>query len=427
LTLETDREAYPCRFDPEKVRKIVGNLLSNALKHTPKGGTVHLQMTRKAGDPPPAVLRVSDTGSGIPSDQQDEIFERFAGRTATDPDQEGAGVGLALAREYVELHDGLIEVESTPAEGSTFTVRLPLPTVDAETVESVDPLGDGPTREEPASALDAENSDPCGNGTAGSSDEEAPVLLVVEDNEDMRAYLRRHFAETYRVVEATDGTDGLETARDVTPDLILSDLMMPEMDGVELCRRVRDDEELARTPIVVLTARVDEDDTVAALDAGADAYVTKPFSIDALRARFRRLLEAHWAGAPGGGADDLPSPDVEATAADEHFLDRVTTAIDEHLSHAGFTVDDLAAEVGLSPRQLQRKLKRITSTTPATFVRRYRLDVAAQLLEQETGTVSEVAYEVGFGTPKTFARRFKERFGCPPSKYPEASSADAPE
>jgi DNA-binding response OmpR family regulator len=250
---------------------------------------------------------------------------------------------------------------------------------------------------------------------------------VVEDNDDVRAYLRRHLANDYHLVEAEDGTEGIGKAQDAEPDLILTDLMMPGMGGIELCRRVREDEALARTPVVLLTARADEDDAVAGLEAGADAYVTKPFSIEELQARLRRLLEAHWAGASDDESARHPSPEVEATAADEQFLDRVTTAIDEHLSHAEFTVDDLAAEVGLSPRQLQRKLKRITGTTPAAFVRRYRLDVAAQLLEQEAGTVSEIAYEVGFGTPKTFARRFKERFGCPPSKYPEASSADAPE
>jgi len=421
LTLDTEVGTHPCRLDPEKVEKIAGNLLSNALKHTPEGGRVAVHLAVGDGTPPDAVVRVTDTGAGIPPAQQEKIFERFArgSGAATDPD--GSGIGLALAREYVELHGGTIEVESTPGEGSTFTVRLPLPTVEPGAVG--DSSGPDSGREaEPEPGVSA----PSGDGVSAEAPDR-PVLLVVEDNDDVRAYLRRHLADDYHLVEAEDGAEGLGTAQASEPDLILTDLMMPGMGGIELCRRVREGEDLARTPIVLLTARADEDDAVAALEAGADAHVTKPFSIDTLRARLARLLEAHWAGARDDGTDNPPSPDVEATAADEQFLDRVTTAIDDHLSHADFTVDDLAAEVGLSPRQLQRKLKRITGTTPAAFVRRYRLDVAAQLLEQEAGTVSEVAYEVGFGTPKTFARRFKERFGCPPSKYPEASSADAPE
>jgi signal transduction histidine kinase/DNA-binding response OmpR family regulator len=423
LDLETEMDAHPCRVDPEKVEKIAGNLVSNALKNTPEGGRVTVRLAVEEGAPPETVLHVTDTGPGLPSDQQDKIFERFVRAGDGASTQEGMGLGLALAREYAELHDGTVEVDSTPGEGSTFTVRLPLPTVDPEAVEGGDVLADGSGRD---AGLKTDIPSPSGDGIPEDAPDR-PVLLVVEDNDDVRAYLRRHLANDYHLVEAEDGTEGIGKAQDAEPDLILTDLMMPGMGGIELCRRVREDEALARTPVVLLTARADEDDAVAGLEAGADAYVTKPFSIEELQARLRRLLEAHWAGASDDESARHPSPEVEATAADEQFLDRVTTAIDEHLSRAEFTVDDLAAEVGLSPRQLQRKLKRITGTTPAAFVRRYRLDVAAQLLEQEAGTVSEVAYEVGFGTPKTFARRFKERFGCPPSKYPEASSADAPE
>ena len=423
LDLETEMDAHPCRVDPEKVEKIVGNLVSNALKHTPEGGTVTVRLAVEGGAPPETVLHVTDTGPGVPPDRQDEIFERFVRAGDGASGEDGTGLGLALAREYAELHDGTIEVASTLGEGSTFTVRLPLPPADPGAVEPIDAPADTAVG---TSVSGQSVPAPTGDGVRESGSDR-PILLVVEDNDDVRAYLRRHLADAYEVVEAVDGTDGLDTAREVEPDLILSDLMMPEMGGVELCRHVRDDDTLTRVPIVLLTARAAEDDAVAGLEAGADAYVTKPFSVDALKARLARLLEAHWAGTPGAGPAQKPAPDIEATAADEAFLDRVTEVIDEHRSHADFTVDDLAAEVGLSPRQLQRKLKRLTGTTPAAFIRCYRLDAAAQLLEAEAGTVSEIAYEVGFGTPKTFARRFKERFGCPPSEYPEAASTDASE
>jgi signal transduction histidine kinase/DNA-binding response OmpR family regulator len=418
LDLETEMDAHPCRVDPEKMEKIAGNLVSNALKHTPEGGTVTVRLAVEEGTPPETVLHVTDTGPGIPPDQQDEIFERFARAENGASAEDGTGLGLALAREYAELHDGSIEVASTPGAGSTFTVRLPLPPADPDAVEPVDAPADAAVGD---SVSGQSVPTPAGDGVPeGGSDR--PVLLVVEDNDDVRAYLRRHLADAYEVVEAVDGTDGLDTAREVEPDLILSDVMMPEMGGIELCRRVRDDDTLAHVPVVLLTARAAEDDAVAGLEAGADAYVTKPFSVDALKARLARLLEAHWAGTPGAGPAQKPAPDVEATAAAEAFLDRVTDAIDEHRSRTSFTVEDLAAEVGLSRRQLHRRLKRLTGTTPAAFIRRYRLDAAAQLLEAEAGTVSEIAYEVGFGTPKTFARRFKERFGCSPSEYPDATS-----
>jgi signal transduction histidine kinase/DNA-binding response OmpR family regulator/ligand-binding sensor domain-containing protein len=424
LNLETEVGVHPCRFDPEKMEKVVDNLLSNALKNTPEGGRVRLGLEVEAGDPPEVVLRVVDTGPGIPPEQQDEIFERF-GRAETSGDgTDGTGIGLALVREYTELHDGTIDVTSAPGDGSTFTVRLSLPPADlaaVEVEESPVEVGD--------EIGDLDTAPSAGNGLPEDAPDR-PVLLVVEDNEDVRAYLRRHLADDYHLVEAANGTEGLDTVRTADPDLVLTDLMMPEMDGVELCQKIRADDELAPTPVVLLTARAAEEDTVEGLEAGADAYVTKPFSIEELRARLQRLLDAHWAGVSDDGSAQgttrrCLSPDVEATSADEAFLERVTDAIDDNLSHTGFTVEDLAAEVGLSPRQLRRKLKDFAGETPAAFVRQYRLDAAAQLLETGAGTVSEVAYEVGFGTPETFATRFEEQFGCRPSAYPEAASTDA--
>jgi signal transduction histidine kinase/ligand-binding sensor domain-containing protein/DNA-binding response OmpR family regulator len=419
LDLETEVPAHPCRFDPKKMEKVVDNLLSNALKNTPEGGQVRVRLTVEAGDPPTAVVRVTDTGTGIPPDRQEEIFERFARGDEAASDREGTGIGLALVREYTELHDGTIDVTSAPGDGSTFTVRLSLPSADPAAVETEEVSAKG---NDEIGDLNAAPS--AGNGLPEDAPDR-PVLLVVEDNEDVRAYLRRHLADDYYLVEASNGAEGLDTARTADPDLVLTDRMMPEMDGVELCQKIRADDDLARTPVVLLTARAAEEDAVAGLEAGADAYVTKPFSIEELRARLHRLLDAHWAGVSDEGSTRRLSPDVEATSADEAFLDRVTDAIDEHRSRTDFTVEDLAAEVGLSPRQLRRKLKELTGQPPAAFIRHYRLDAAAQLLRTDAGTVAEVAYRVGFGTPETFATHFEDRFGCSPSQYPEAASPDA--
>ena len=415
LTFKTAVETHPCRVDADKLEKMIGNLLSNALQHTPEGGAVRVRLDVEDEAPPMAVLRVADTGQGIAPERQDEIFDRFVHGGLEEADRDGTGIGLSLVREYADLHDGTISLDSAPGEGSTFTVRLPLPPVDPETVEpsEADDL--------PPLVPDSPHTPPTGDGAPDEGDR--PTLLIVEDNAEVRSYLRRHLADTYRLVEASGGRDGLSTARTVEPDLILTDLMMPELDGIELCQQIRADDALARTPVVLLTARAAEEDAVAGLEAGADAYVTKPFSMAELQARLQRLLDAQRTDA--AASDGFLAPNVEVTSADEDFLARVTEAIDDNLSRTGFTVEDLAAAVGLSPRQLQRKLKRLTDTTPAAFVRRYRLDVGAQLLENEAGTVSEIAYKVGFGTPETFSSRFEERFGCRPSQYPDGASPPA--
>jgi DNA-binding response OmpR family regulator len=245
---------------------------------------------------------------------------------------------------------------------------------------------------------------------------------VADDNADVRAYLRRHLSELGRVTEAADGAEALEAARTTEPDLLLADVMMPALDGLALTRRLRADDDLDRIPILLLTARAAEDDAVAGLEAGADGYVTKPFSVDALCARIRQLLAARRAWADRVPDDALLDPTVEMTTGDEAFLDRVTDALDEHLSRSSLTVEDLAAEVGISPRQLQRKLQRLTDCTAAEFIRQYRLQCAAAHLAKGDVSISQLAYRVGFGTRKTFTKHFKARFGCPPSAYAEQHS-----
>ncbi len=437
LDLETALDVHPCRFDPEKLEKVVSNLLSNALKFTPGGGQVTVRVCTEpageAGEPPVAVVQVADTGPGIPDDRQEEIFERFAHASPQGEEQTGTGVGLALAYELTQMHGGTIDLESAPGEGSTFTVRLPLPLADAEALET-------PTDEEsiasvpPAEAVRpaAAGDDPSGGEASrpnvSAPESERPLLLVVEDDADVRAYLRRHLSDVGRVIEAANGAEGLETIREATPDLILADVMMPELDGLELTRRLRADDDLDRIPLLLLTARADEQTAVEGLEAGADDYVTKPFSVDEVCARVEQLLAARqaWTG-DAAPADRLLAPEVEVTPDEEVFLNRVTDAIEDHLSRTSFTVDDLASEVGLSRRQLHRKLKRLTGHAPAAFVRRYRLECAAELLAGGDGTVAQVAYRVGFGTPETFVKHFREHFECRPSAYAERHGEEPPQ
>jgi signal transduction histidine kinase/DNA-binding response OmpR family regulator/ligand-binding sensor domain-containing protein len=432
LTLEATPDTHPCRFDPEKLEKIISNLFSNALDCTPAGGQVTVRMdieTSTEDDAPPTtVLEVEDTGPGIPPEQQDEIFERFAHGRSADDEESGTGIGLSLAHELTQLHGGTITLNSTPGEGSTFTVRLPLPPADPGAIEL--PETDAGHSDRSPETMDRTVG---GDGQAGTrpsspdgpaAEEDAPTILVAEDNADVRAYLRRHLEDPWAVITTSNGAEALDSARRIEPDLVLADVMMPEIDGLTLTRHLREDDALGRIPILLLTARADDEDAVAGLKAGADDYVTKPFSIDELRARIEQLLDARRCWTETAPSSRLLTPEVEMTSADEAFLARVTDGIEEDLSRSSLTVEDLAAAVGISSRQLQRKLKRLTGHTAAAFVRRYRLECAADLLSSEATSVSQVAYRVGFDSPETFARHFKEHFDCSPSAYAEKHSSD---
>ena len=423
-------EAQALDFDPDKLEKTVSNLLANAIKFTPEGGTVLVVVDAHGGDAPAATIAVHDTGPGIPEPERPHLFERF--HQGDDVESKGGtGIGLALAAEIAELHGGSIDVTTAEGEGSTFTVRLPLPDDVAPGDAPADPAAETPSVVEPEGRLlssvppageaDEPTAAPAGDGPPA----DAPLVLVVEDNADVRAHLRRHLADAWRVVEAADGTAGLDAARTHDPDLVLLDVMLPGRDGFEVCRALRDDPDLGGVPVIMLTARAGEADTTRGLKAGADAYLTKPFSVTELRAYIDRLLDARATLREEFEATPLaPSPD--ATSADDALLERVVDAIEAHLGRSGFTVDDLAAEVGLSPRQLRRRLKDLTDMTPSEVVRTYRLRYAAALLEAEAGSVSEVAFRVGFGTVETFSNHFKNHFGCVPSAYPP-SSGSAPE
>jgi DNA-binding response OmpR family regulator len=419
---------------------------------------------------------VEDTGPGIPEEEQEDLFARFARSSPQGKDQAGTGIGLALAKECTALHGGTIAVDSAPGAGSTFTVRLPLPTVAPDAVEQSwtdrapdaappqrpdDPrpgaasggegtgdghaVGDGhvpsdervtatPGDAPSADGKSTQDADKGGtnasetateNGAAVSEAEGTgkATILIADDNADVRAYLSRHLRSRWHVIETANGAEALERAQETSPDLVLADVMMPKLNGRELARRLRAGDDTCRIPILLLTARAAEEDAVAGLEAGAD-YVTKPFSVDELQARIGRLLDARAAWAEDGAATGgLVDPDVELTTPDEAFLDRVTDTLDAHLDRASLTVDDLASEVGISPRQLQRKLKRLTGCTAGQFIKKYRVECAAELLANNTDAVAQVAYRVGFNTPKTFRKHFEEHVGCAPSAYAEQQAA----
>ena len=412
----------PVAFDAEKLEQVIGNLLSNALKFTPEGGKVCVAVRRATHEGAPAAeIAVKDTGPGIAKKDLERIFDRFEQVDGSvTRAHEGAGIGLALARELVELHGGTISAESELGFGSTFTVRLPTPAL-ASDVWPEEVKGDGAAPSEAIlleAAAMSESPPVLAPSGEAPADADAPLVLLVEDSAEVRAFLRRHLASHYRLLEAADGAEALALARQHRPDLILSDVMMPGMDGLTLCRALKADERLRAIPLVLLTAKAADADAVEGYGCGADAYVTKPFAMDVLQARLAALIAArHRLRDQYARTLRLAPADIEVPAAEEAFLTGVLAAAEAHLGASTFGVDALAEAVGLSRRQLERRLKETLGEAPAALLRRLRMERAAQLLEAGAITVQEVAAAVGYRSASHFARAFREHFGHAPSEH----------
>ena len=428
LQLHTEENRIDLDFDPDKLEKVFFNLLSNAFKFTPEHGAISVHAGTVAGEDQ-VEIRVSDTGRGIPPEALPFIFDRFHQvDAATAREHEGTGIGLALVRELVTLHGGTITAESTPGEGSAFIVRIPVSgapeRVDGERAEDEAVQGDGAVngryREISLRALWEIESD---GGVADVElpsplPAEAPTILLVEDNPDVRAYVKTHLARHYHLDEAADGVEGLEQARRRPPDLIISDVMMPRMDGYALCRTIKTDPDLNHIPVILLTAKAGEESKVEGLETGADDYIYKPFSADELLARAENLIEIRRLLRQRFSREVVavqPS-EIAVTSTDTAFLERVQAVVEEYMANSNFGAEWLADEVGLSPRQLRRKLKDLTNLSTAGYIRSMRLQRAAQLLEEQAGNVSEVAYAVGFQDPKHFSKLFRQVFGVAPSQ-----------
>ncbi|MDO7887655.1 hybrid sensor histidine kinase/response regulator transcription factor [Hymenobacter cheonanensis] len=396
-------------FDADQLEKVVLNLLSNAFKFTPSAGAVavHLRWLEAESDAFAGLeLTVRDTGCGIAPAQLPHVFDRFYQADASDTrEHEGSGIGLALTKELVELHGGTIVLRSEPGRGTTAVVRLPLAPAAAPAVPA------GPHPADPAEWLPAEGPAP-----ALAAPAEAPLVLVIEDNADMRAYLGTLLTAEYQVLEAPNGEAGLALAREHLPDLVLSDAMMPRLDGYGVCRALKLDERTSHIPLVLLTAKSDLPSRLQGLDIGADAYLTKPFRREELLAQLRNLvlgrqqLQAAYRRSLAEPA--LPHPPT----MEEAFLARVRQAVEAALDDETLGVEALGRELALSRTQLHRKLKALTGQAPGDFIRLVRLNRAHALLAGGTATVAEVAYQVGYGNPANFSTSFSRHFGYAPSE-----------
>jgi DNA-binding response OmpR family regulator/two-component sensor histidine kinase len=435
LSLQGTADAPVSYFDKDKVEKILYNLLSNALKFTDAGGKVSVSLNRVPGIGAAAsstgrpgageYLRISvqDSGQGIPADQLEKIFDRFyqVDRPGV-REQSGSGIGLSLVKELVSLHGGQLKVESRPGEGSCFTVLLPLYTTCPDGSKLLQQSAD-----QPAELLQPDSARPDRSeeelpapapALPGISGEALPLLLIVEDNDEIRTYIREVFEGHYVVAEACNGQEGLNQAVTLMPDVIVSDLMMPLMDGVELCCQLRQDARTSHIPLVLLTAKASVESRISGLETGADDYLTKPFHPAELMARVRNLVESRRQLRERFTREvKLQLKDITLTSVDEQFLSKVLAVVEENLGDGDFSVEDLEDKMSMSKMQLYRKLKALTDQSPSEFIRTLRLKRAASMISQRSGSISEIAYTVGFNNLSYFAKCFKEMHGVAPSEY----------
>ena len=414
LRFLTDLEHFEMDYDPEKLQDVMSNLLSNAVKFTPAGGRISVlvkQVPAEAGRGEQLKIIVKDTGAGISPEALPHIFDRFFQAKEQGNMAGGTGVGLMLTRELVELMGGRIKVESEPGAGTDFTVLLPVSRLASPAVEDFHPETAWPTSEPASNA---------GQDVPAGDELDKPLCLVIEDSPDVVRYLQTLLEKDYLVAVAFNGARGIEKALELVPDIIISDVMMPEKDGLEVCDFLKNDERTSHIPIILLTAKATLEDRIEGLRRGADAYLQKPFNQEELFVQLKKLVELrrriirHFSAAlktPSPVTPDDPELEIE-----DAFIQKAREAVEANLSDEDFDVHRLCRALTLSRAQLHRKLTALTGMSATLFIRSVRLARAKELLSTTTLTVSEIAYEVGYKDPNYFTRTFTEEFGKSPSE-----------
>lgn len=399
--------------DRDKMEHVYFNIMSNALKYTPDGGCITTTLLHHDHC---YTLRIADTGKGIPTEELPHLFERFYQAKGAIG---GTGIGLSLVKAYIDMHRGSVHAESVEGKGTTFVIELP------DSQPGYDPAKDAPAATQAEKGLVDDNyiaTDTTAQEAAEritnaeDFDAERPLVLIIDDNNGMRAYLRSILQDKYNVSEATNGEQGLEKARREVPKLVVCDVMMPVMDGLEFTKRLKADTATSHIPVVLLTARSLSEQRKEGYDTGADSYITKPFSGQVLLSRIENLLRSRiMLRSVFAGDKQETEEEAKLNEADKTFVGRLRTAIQENLGDSDFSVERLGEEIGLSRVQLYRKVKALTDQTPVELLRKARLTKARQLLEKTEKSVSEIAYEVGFTSPSYFNKCFKDEFDINPS------------
>jgi len=410
------RSELPLYYDREMMNKIVNNLLSNAFKYCETGGDVILSVLQNENT---VDLKIENSGEPISPEDQERIFDHFQRIESADGQIEGSGVGLALVNDLLGLHHGQIQLRSVPGEYICFTASFKLGS-DHFKPDEIHMESDPKAAEtdEPHQISEAA----LGETIESTPDKELPQILIVEDNADMRAFISEELADAYAISTAVNGRLGLDTAREAIPDLIISDVMMPEMDGFTFLENARQDPLLCHIPIIMLTALSTDEAKFKGLETGADDYLLKPFNTRELRIRVANLIRQRQRLRERfilDQAQDLK--EVTVSSMDEKFLRSIMDSIEINIADMEFGVKELSEQVYMSRSQLFRKLTALTNLSPTDFIRTQRLKRAASLLEQHSGNVTEIAYMVGFQNPAHFATSFKKEFGVSPSKYSPGS------
>jgi len=402
-------------FDQEKLKKIVFNLLSNAFKFTTSTGKIDVNLSliqQLNEDKKMLKIVISDSGIGIPSKDLERIFERFYRvENAESGNQTGTGVGLHIVSEYVKLHEGVIGVESEPGKGSTFTVLIPANQYIQEEIiaSNLNELNEDENDEK--LIIESES-------LSGDQRSKLPLMLIVDDNHDFRNFIATLFAQNYRILKAEDGEIAYQITLDKIPDLIICDVMMPKMDGFELCKMIKQDIRVSHIPIILLTAKAGDENKYRGLEAGAEDYISKPFNMDMLTLKVARIIERQKKTRDQfKNKIDITTSEVQITTMDEKFVKKAVALVEENLSRSEFLVEDLCREMGMSRVYFYKKILSLTDKTPSEFIRFIRLKRAADLLEKSQLFVNEIAFQVGFNDPKYFRKYFKVEFGLSPNEY----------
>lgn len=403
-SLKTDTDYFYTAFDKDKLEKILFNLLSNAFKFTPTGGEIIVDckvLSTQNKEKKTVKISVADSGIGISKEDQKHIFDRFyKAETTGENAASGSGIGLSLVKEYIDLYKGKIEVASSPNRGTTFSVFIPLPKLEApqkneektEKPEKINPL----------------------------QEESLPSVLIIEDNVDFLNYLTEEFKENYNVFIAENGNEGWKKTLSIKPDLIISDWMMPEMDGVALCEKIRNDTRTKHIPFILLTANKKDEEKLKALKTGVNDYISKPFNLEVLKSRAENLIKQRRDFQQAYSKKiKLEKEQQPVVSQDEKFIRSAIKIVDENISDSNFSVESLATQLGVSRTYLYNKIRTKTEKSPQAFIRDSRLERGKYLLEKSQMTIAEIAFEVGFNNPKYFSRNFKKKYQVLPSTHRE--------
>jgi signal transduction histidine kinase/ligand-binding sensor domain-containing protein/DNA-binding response OmpR family regulator len=439
LSFKSEFSACLLWYDENKVDKIVYNLLSNAFKFTPDRGRIYVTLAGPVKIPENGEcieLKIEDNGIGISEQDLDHIFDRYF--RVEKPHRfvhTGSGIGLSLARELTEMHGGRIEVSSKLGKGTRFSVQLPLGKDHLKEDQIVEHIQDenGEVMMVRPFAMTDEHEYIDKYSPAGPQLDQSdlPLLLIVDDDPELRAFIKNNFIQDYIVIEAENGEEGFEMALKNNPDMIISDIMMPVMDGIELCRKIKSDIKTSHIPLILLTAKAEVENEIEGLDVGADAFVTKPFTIKLIEAQMHNILENRKNLRKKFSKEMILQPtDIAITSIDAELLQKAINSVEKHMSDTEFSVDTFTKEMGMSRSRMHRKLKALTEQSTSEFIRSIRLKRALSLLEKSRMSIEEVAYSVGFNSTAYFTKCFRTQFGKTPSEFiksnlgPESSASE---